>query len=43
MRKGGILCEVLVDGFSLLFGRRLSETVDDVADFLYWVVHGDVF
>jgi hypothetical protein len=31
----------LVDGLSLLLGRRLSQTVNDVADFLYWVIHGE--
>jgi hypothetical protein len=41
MCEGGILAEVLVDGLSLLLGRRLSQTVNDVADFLYWVIHGE--
>lgn len=41
MREGGILAEVLVDGLSLLRRRRLGQTVDDVADFLYWVIHDD--
>jgi hypothetical protein len=39
--EGGILAEVLVDGFGLLLGWRLGETMDDVADFLNWVIHGE--
>jgi hypothetical protein len=39
--EGGILAEVLVDGFGLLLGWGLGETMDNVADFLNWVIHDE--